>query len=193
MSQPPNSHAVDVIQRPLSYAGLLDARQPDDITTVVIHCTELPTLADARAEGEKIRYESGTGNSGHYYIDVDGHTECWVPLERIAHHVADYNQHSIGIELVNLGRYPDWWHSQSQQPSTPYPDVQIQALIDLLHHLADMLPNLTNICGHEDIDTRQVPASDDPAMLVPRKCDPGPMFPWGQVLSGIKRLKRIIR
>lgn len=188
MSQSPDAF---VPHKPLAYVDQLDTRSHADITTVVIHCTELPTLADARVEGEKIRYDSGTGNSGHYYIDVDGRTECWVPPERIAHHVADFNQHSIGIELVNLGRYPDWWHSQAQQPSTPYPDVQIQALVDLLNHLSSWLPNLRHICGHEDIDTRQVPASDDPSILVPRKCDPGPMFPWCAVLSEVAQLQRL--
>jgi N-acetylmuramoyl-L-alanine amidase len=30
-----------------------------------------------------------------------------------------------------------------------------------------------------------VPATDDPDVLVPRKRDPGPRFPWQQVMDAI--------
>ena len=39
------------IAHPLPYVDLLAERAPDTIDTVVIHCTELPDLASARAYG----------------------------------------------------------------------------------------------------------------------------------------------
>ncbi|MEM7054432.1 MAG: N-acetylmuramoyl-L-alanine amidase, partial [Pseudomonadota bacterium] len=100
---------ADVVIRPLGYVDNLERRALDQIRRVVMHATELPDLAEARDYGERVLYEnSATGNSGHFYIDRDGSIEQWVPLERIAHHVRDHNADTIGIELVNRGRYPDW-------------------------------------------------------------------------------------
>lgn len=168
----------------LPYADRLDARPLDTIDMVVIHCTELPDLAMAREYGERELYPtSGTGNSGHFYIDRDGRIEQWVPLERIAHHVHGHNRHSIGIELVNSGRYPHWLDSRHQAMDEEYPQVQITALRELLAWLTDTLPALRHIAGHEQLDTNEVPASDDPALQVRRKRDPGPRFPWAQALE----------
>src|SRR3546814_9222563 len=66
-----------------------------------------------------------------------------------------------------------------------YPDAQIDALVVLLHALQEELPSLRHIAGHDDLDTAMVPASDDPQILVPRKRDPGPMFPWQRVLAEV--------
>ena len=132
----------------------LENREITGITLVVVHCTELPDLATARDWGEKIIYpESSTGNSGHYYIDRDGRIEQWVPLDRIAHHVRSFNQHSIGIELVNTGRYPNWFDSRHQQMCEIYPPVQIRSLTALLDYLSETLPGLNSIAGHADLDT----------------------------------------
>jgi N-acetylmuramoyl-L-alanine amidase len=35
------------------------------------------------------------------------------------------------------------------------------------------------------LDLEQVPASDDPAVTVARKRDPGPLFPWARVLAKV--------
>lgn len=169
---------------PLPYVDRLAARPADAVTLVVIHCTELPDLATAREYGERVQHESGTGNSGHYYIDRDGRIERYVPGTRVAHHVRGCNPHSIGIELVNLGRYPHWWDSRQQTMTEPYPDVQIAALVDLLAQLRREFPALREIAGHEDLDTARMPASDDPSLEVARKLDPGPLFPWEAVLAG---------
>src|SRR5690606_9745563 len=91
----------------LPYVERLQLRAPADIDLAVIHCTELPDLATAREYGERIVHASGTGNSGHYYIDRDGSVVRYVPEERMAHHVRGRNEHSVGIELVNSGRWPD--------------------------------------------------------------------------------------
>jgi N-acetylmuramoyl-L-alanine amidase len=170
---------------PLAYVEKLEARPIETVELVVIHCTELPDLAEARVAGERVLYPNRTGNSGHFYIDRDGQVHIWVPLDRIAHHVRGHNAHSVGIELVNRGRFPDWLASGSQQMDEPYPPAQIAALRALLRELHARLPNLREIAGHEDLDTEQVPASDDPGRMVFRKRDPGPLFPWSEVLADL--------
>jgi Negative regulator of beta-lactamase expression len=176
--------------QPLPYAAKLPERPAAAVTLVVIHCTELPDLATAREYGEKVLYDSGAGNSGHYYIDRDGAVYRYVPGTRIAHHVRGWNPQSIGIELVNTGRYPDWLDSRRQTMDEPYTAAQIAALLALLTQLRAEFPNLRDIAGHEDLDTARVAASDDPARTVPRKLDPGPLFPWDAIVpaSGLARI-----
>lgn len=140
----------------------------------------------ARLWGEKQIYpEHQTGNSGHFYIDRDGSIEQWVPLNRVAHHVRGFNPQSVGIELVNNGRYPDWFHCGQQLMTEPYPDRQITALADLLNHLTALLPGLSKITAHEDLDTRLLPSEDKPDTLIRRKLDPGPLFPWVTLMDRV--------
>ncbi|MEZ5461621.1 N-acetylmuramoyl-L-alanine amidase [Dokdonella sp.] len=170
---------------PLPYETRLSERSASTVDLVVIHCTELPDMAMAREFGERIRYEeTQTGNSGHYYIDRDGRTARFVGDLRIAHHTFRYNPRSIGIELVNRGRYPHWGDSRHQAFTEPYPEAQIESLLALLQQLKRTLPHLTTIAGHDVLDQRKEPASDDPALLLPRRLDPGPMFPWERVVAG---------
>ena len=167
----------------LPYVECLEPRPLAAIDLIVIHCTELPDLATAREYGERVLYDSGSGNSGHFYIDRDGSIHRFVPVERIAHHVRGHNARSVGIELVNTGRYPHWLDSRHQAMDEPYPEAQIDALIDLIATLTAELPGLRHIAGHDDLDREQIPASDDASVRVPRKRDPGPRFPWQRVLS----------
>ena len=176
---------------PLPYADALAARPAADIDLVVIHCTELPDLAMARQYGERVLYPaSGTGNSGHYYIDRDGGIVEYVAPTRIAHHTRGYNPRSIGIELVNTGRYPHWLDSRQQAMEEAYTEAQIESLVALLGELRARFPSLAHIAGHEDLDLEEVEASDDPALKVRRKRDPGPNFPWARVLETVA-LQRI--
>lgn len=177
---------------PLPYVDRLQERRLEDIDLVVIHCTELPDLAQARAYGERVLYaDSGTGASGHWYIARDGRIHRWVPPARVANHTRGYNVRSVGIELVNTGRYPDWFRHDNQVMTEPYPEAQVAALLALLAVLKAELPSLRFIAGHEDLDLARVPASDQPDLQVPRKRDPGPMFPWDRVLSasGLERIR----
>ena len=168
----------------LPYISRLRQRELKTIDLVVIHCTELPELAEARKFGECIHYpESATGNSGHYYVERNGRVEQWVPCDRVAHHVRGYNQTSIGIELINNGRYPDWFDSRKQQMTQQYPAAQIHSLLELLQYLCAKIPNLRWIEGHESLDTSMIAASDNPDLLVKRKTDPGPLFPWQELLE----------
>lgn len=182
-SEPPLSLQIS----PLPYEARLATRTSAQIDLVVIHCTELPDLATARQYGERVLHsESGTGNSGHYYIDRDGSTHRYVADERVAHHTRGFNQRSIGIELVNTGRFPDWLDSRRQTMSEPYTDAQMAALLALLRRLRADHPTLALIAGHQDLDTGRVPASDDAKATVRRKLDPGPLFPWDRVLRSVE-------
>jgi len=183
--------SVCVHLRPLPYEAALAQRAAEQIDLVVIHCTELPDLATAREYGEKVHYGvNGTGNSGHFYIDRDGRVEQWVDPMRQAHHVRGFNERSIGIELVNLGRYPNWLHTAHQHMQEPYPEAQIDSLLTLLGKLDAELPGLRWLAGHEDLDQERVPASNDPEQTVCRKQDPGPQFPWARI-AATSRLGRL--
>ncbi len=171
--------------RPLEYECRLAQRSLANIELVVIHCTELPDLDMAREWAERIHYQqSATGNSGHYYIDRDGTVCQYVGLDRVAHHTRGLNGESVGIELVNSGRYPHWYRSDRQQMTEPYPENQIDSLLALLVDLCDRLPNLATIAGHNMLDQTQMISDDDPGRSVSRKVDPGPLFPWSKVISG---------
>lgn len=171
---------------PLPYEARLAPRPLSQVDLVIVHCTEVPDLVMARAYGEKVLYEgSGTGNSGHYYIDRDGSLHRYVAVDRVANHTRGYNPRSIGIELVNTGRYPHWYDSGHQAMDEPYTPAQIDTLVALLRRLAAEHPALRWIAGHEDLDTAMVEATDDPSRQVRRKRDPGPLFPWARVLAEV--------
>lgn len=174
----------------LPYVERLEPRRVEAVDLVVIHCTELPDLAMARQYGERILYpETRTGAAGHWYLDRDGAIVEYVPANRIAHHVRGWNPRSVGIELVNVGRHPHWYDSRHQAMTEPYPPAQLDSLVGLLQDLASTLPGLRHVAGHDQLDTGRIPASDDPAKTVARKLDPGPLFPWEEVLARV-RLKR---
>ena len=171
-------------EAPLDYAARLECRDPATLDLIVIHCTELPDLTTAREFGERIHYpESGTGNAGHFYIDRDGSVHCWVPVSRVAHHTRGYNERSVGIELVNRGRWPDWYDSRCQNMTEPYTEEQVGALCWLLEQLKALAPGLRWVAGHDQLDRALIVASDDPGKKVSRKLDPGPMFPWPDILA----------
>jgi N-acetylmuramoyl-L-alanine amidase len=181
-----------IVENHLPYVSRLETRPEGVLDLVVVHCTELPDLATARDYAQRIHYpESKTGNSGHFYIERNGGTEEWVPANRVAHHVRGHNGRSIGIELVNTGRFPDWLDSRKQVMPELYPSAQISSLVRLLLHLSDKHTSLEWIAGHEDLDRLKVPATDKPERLVQRKMDPGPNFPWTTVLAQVA-LKRLL-
>lgn len=187
---PEKTDDICLILEPLPYVERLEKRPLSQIDLVVMHCTELPDMKMAREYGERVLYEAGTGASGHYYIDRDGTVLEYVSPEHVANHTRGYNPRSVGIEIVNIGRYPNWYDSTNQVMTEPYTAEQIAALKKLLLRLKSQCPNLQSIAGHEDLDTATVPASDDPDKTVFRKRDPGPQFPWQEILMAVE-LKQI--
>ncbi len=174
---------LTIHDQPLPYESRLEERAPASIDLIVIHCTELPDMATAREFGERVRYASGTGNSGHYYVDVDGSIYRYIADTRIANHTVGYNSRSIGIELANVGRYPYWGDSRHQAFTVPYSGPQIESLLALLRKLRNDHAGIRYIAGHEDLDLRLEPAVDDAMILLPRRQDPGPLFPWPRVIA----------
>src|SRR5579863_3845923 len=176
---------------PLPYEARLHQRALSTIDLVVIHCTELPDMKMTREFGELVHYpDPGTGNSGHYYIEENGAVHRFVANERVANHTVGYNARSIGIEMFNVGRYPYWGDSRHQAFTVPYTKEQINSLLALLRQLRADIPSLRYIAGHEDLDLRLEPASDDPAIMLRRRQDPGPLFPWNEIVpaAGLDRL-----
>jgi N-acetylmuramoyl-L-alanine amidase len=169
----------------LPFAHRLTQRPLEEITMVVVHATEEPELADARRLAEA----STDFVAAHFYIDRDGRTEEWVPITRVAYHTRGYNRPSVGVELVNLGRYPDHFASRSQVPREPFPDAQIEALEYLIAALQGACPRLSALRGHSELDEATVPATDDPTIMVRRRIDPGPMFPWDRVKARFATLR----
>lgn len=163
----------------LPWVNALRPRPLSSIELVVLHATEEPTLEDARLAA----LNSADHVSGHIYVDRDGTLEEWVPADRIAHHTVGYNRQSIGIELVNRGRYPDHFSSRNQEPREPFPESQILALEGLLRELIRECPSISRLERHSSLDLRMRPSDDRPDVQVRRRIDPGPRFPWGRVRS----------
>jgi N-acetylmuramoyl-L-alanine amidase len=175
---------MEIIQYLLPYNENLEIRDVNALNLIVIHCTELPTLALAREFGERVLYqESETGNSGHYYIDRDGQVYRYIEDNRVARHVIGYNENSIGIEIVNSGRYPKWFFANSQVPVEPYNEEQIHSVKELLRYLKEKYPSIAQVARHSDLDLQRIPAEDDPSVEIRRKIDPGPLFPWNEITA----------
>ena len=132
-----------------------------EIALVLLHYTGMPDAAAALAR----LCDPESAVSCHYFVDDEGRILRLVPEERRAWHAGrgswrtflDVNDVSIGIELVNPGH--EWGYR-------PFPEVQIDALCDLLARLLAVhrLPPAA-VIGHSDT------APD-------RKTDPGELFPW---------------
>lgn len=172
---------LEIVKNPVSYSCRLKERDPESIDTVVIHCTELPDPIICREFAERILYESGTGNCGHYYVHRDGVCVQYVELNRTAHHVAGHNETSIGVELINRGRYPYWFRSDHQELTQEYTEEQYETLTKLLQQLKRELPGLVRLERHSDLDRTMVEALDDPSIQISRKVDPGPLFDWKRI------------
>jgi len=181
----------DIIDNKLPYWSKLGARTTDELNMIVIHATELRDMAEARKYGERVLYADKTGASGHYYIDRDGTVIQYVPDNRIANHTSGWNSRTLGIELINLGRFPNWYHTDFQKMEERYPPDQINALISLVKELKSRYPSIKFTNGHENLDTRLVPSQNEPEILVSRKMDPGAYFPWEQFTEAVKLIKKV--
>lgn len=142
--------------------------RPDEtvINSIIIHYTGMKTAQDALDR----LCDPAAEVSAHYTIDMDGTIYAHVDTDKRAWHagvshwgeLSNFNDFSIGIELVNKG-HEFGYH--------PFPDVQIDTLIDLMKELFDKHPiDPKLVLGHSDI------APD-------RKQDPGELFPWNRLVA----------
>uniref|UniRef100_A0A914E0H5 N-acetylmuramoyl-L-alanine amidase n=1 Tax=Acrobeloides nanus TaxID=290746 RepID=A0A914E0H5_9BILA len=178
--------AVQVIDNFVSYVDKLPKRDTSTIDLIVVHFTEECDLDHARQTMNTVVYSDGTGNSGHYIIDRDGTVYRYVPEDREAWHVINYNGRSIGIETVNMGRYPDYFDSRVQLTIEPYLEPIIDNLVALINQLKTQFPSIKYISGHNDLDVTYINSTDDPGCTKVRtKVDPGPMFPWEKVVKAV--------
>lgn len=132
------------------------------IDTIVLHYTagELVSSLDHLVDPQ------GTSRvSAHYVVARDGTIYHLVDESKRAWHAgvsrwagrADVNSSSIGIEIVNMGRNKDGSFD-------PYPDAQIDAVIELCQDIKRRHP-IVHVVGHSDV-------------AIGRKIDPGLHFPW---------------
>jgi len=131
------------------------------IDTLIIHYTDMAQAEEALAW----LINPASQVSAHYLINEEGDIYQMVEEDKRAWHAGesfwqgriDINSCSIGIELANPG------HSHGH---TPFPDIQIDALIELIHAIRSRwdIP-ADRILGHSDVAPR-------------RKQDPGHLFPW---------------
>lgn len=105
----------------------------------------------------------------HYIIDRDGTVRASIPEEEVAHHVRDYSERSIGIELVNDG-----------DGEERYPEAQRQSLVNLLRTVVQRHKlRREGLKRHSDLDFSRLPC--DQARR--RKVDPGKALPFDQILD----------
>ena len=163
------------------YVENLPRRDMRKVDTVVIHATEIPTLRDALKMAREITDKKAMdGICAHYYISRKGTLYRVVPDHRIANHRRGWNDRSIGIELVNRGRYPRWFHPEGQRFDQPYTESQYRTLDRLLRLLKKKYPRLRQCLPHSALDRRRV-LSTDGKTRVRRRIDPGPLFDWSKI------------
>mgnify|MGYP001034239823 CR=1 FL=1 len=128
---------------------------------IVIHYTATPGLASPLSWLTSPK----SGVSAHLLVDKDGAVYQLLPFNVAGWHagrseyegVSGVNAFSVGIENVGLG---DAW-----------PTAQIEANRAIIEALWDAYP-IEDVVGHEDVAT-------PPG----RKTDPGPNYPWTQVVE----------
>ena len=137
-----------------------------DINSIIIHYTG---MVDAQSALDRL-CDPESKVSAHYTIDEEGVLYKHVSPEYRAWHAGkskwghyeNFNDFSIGIELVNPG------HEHGYRA---FPDNQIDCLIHLMRDLETRFPiDLNLVLGHSDI----APG---------RKKDPGKLFPWDRLVE----------
>lgn len=142
--------------------------RPDgmEITSIIIHYTG---MKDAESALERL-CDPQSQVSAHFTIDEDGTIYNHVHPKKRAWHagvsqwgeLSNFNDFSIGIELVNPG------HEHGYRS---FPTVQIDALIELIKTIYTDYPiNPELVLGHSDIAPT-------------RKQDPGELFPWERLIQ----------
>ncbi len=139
---------IEVLKRWLNYR-----KRTKPLSTIVMHATAGSTLKGAL---ETLR---ARGFSYHYLIEKDGIVHKCVPSEKVAFHAGQsigpdgrwVNGYSIGISLVNRNDGKD-----------PYPEVQKNAVQELILDLKRVFPKILHLTTHRQISW---PRKNDPVGL----------------------------
>lgn len=189
-----NSHAVrpeaNWVPSPYFRGG---PRTPDDVHAIVLHTTEgrydeTQSFAanQARIYHATIRYfqDNEREVSAHYVIGPHGELTAMVDERNIAHTQTYYNARSFGIECAGWSDRPETW--------TP---AMIDTLVDLIAYLSVTWdvpierPDGNAYEGPHAISTEHGPRFDGSGVVGHdqvqpwNKTDPGPHFPWDEVLT----------
>lgn len=165
------------------------SRGNSEADTIVMHWTATQTVEAA--------YQAllNAGLSYHYIIDKDGQIYQFITEDRSAQHagcgkegrpncISGFNSRSIGISLVSCGyNHTGCTVNQCYQNTLingrcfeEYTEQQIQSTINLITDITLRNPTIilseTTLIGHDAIDTT-------------RKVDPGPQFPYQQIIQEV--------
>ncbi len=153
-----------------------DRKSVVPVDAIVIHTTEVSF------QGTLNIFQSTSSQvSAHFVVDTNGHIVQMVDTSRRAWHATYYNTRSVGIEMVGYANNPATWNSSN-----------LAALMDLLAWLVtaydiplvhpggdaydfpDSTYNETGLVAHGQVQPWN-------------RTDPGPFFPWDQVLVGTQQ------
>ena len=135
----------------------------------------LPDTIVIHAMGEFVNemfatdFLSSAGLSAHYLILPDGRLINTVLPSQVAYHAKEWNNRSIGIELLLEGVHTYQSFLQRMKEPNPYSSAQLETIFNLLDLLEEEYP-ISQVLRHSDIDSE--------------KFDPGPNFPFMEVMGG---------
>ncbi|MEM9353425.1 MAG: N-acetylmuramoyl-L-alanine amidase, partial [Planctomycetota bacterium] len=146
-----------------------------EVDTIVMHTTEINLAGTIN-----IFEDRRNSVSSHYVIGGGGDIFQMVDLQDSAWHATYYNSRSIGIEMVGFAGSRATWNENN-----------IAALVDLLAWLYQAYPDIPLV--HPSGDAYDFPNDTyTQAGLVAHsqvqpwnKSDPGPHFPWDDVLDRV--------
>ena len=147
-----------------------------EIDSVVLHTTEI-NLAGTLA----IFQNRSNSLSSHFVIDSNGDIYEMVDTRDRAWHATYYNSRSIGIEMVGFAGHPGTWNDNNVGALvdllawivTAYPSIPIENPIGDAYDFPNDLYTGTGLVAHSQVQPWN-------------KQDPGPYFPWTQVLNEVQ-------
>lgn len=143
------------------------------IDTIVLHTTEVSLAGTI-----DIFQDAQTQVSAHFVVAPDGVIYEMVAPGGRAWHATYYNHRSIGIEMVGFAGRPDTWN-----------DNNLRSLTELVAWLTLAYPDIP--LAHPVGDAYDFPNNryDQPGLVAHgqiqpwNRTDPGPFFPWNQVVA----------
>lgn len=189
--QPPGRSALVIDRLPASQPQGGALRDTASINMIVIHTIGGPTCVNGKvvytgapqsAVYWRDDFARRTDASIHYVVDRQGKIAQQRDENRTAGHVSaevdpEINRRSIGIEMTNTGDGKD-----------PFPEAQLAAMEDLIDDIAvryGLGPGA--IRTHAELDTRTFSCGGKD---VPRKTNPGPLFPLERIKASVAMARR---